>query len=122
MIGRFHVDLNAIPAMAGQAMRLPMIFWQDRNKQSVLNITGYSAKCTLLDVDGNVLVAATSANGGITIVGASGTANVDSSGMSPAHAAIPAGTHSYAYELYNASGVLEFYMTGEWPYDPDLSP
>lgn len=123
MIGRFHADLTGyVACIAGQPLRLSMMFWQDRNKQSALDVTGYTAKCTLLNDAGTVLVASTTANGGITNGGTAGTMNVDSSGMSPAHSAIVAGAHTYAYELYGAGGALECYITGDLPFDTDVSP
>lgn len=123
MIGRYHSNLTGIvPALAGQGVYLPLVLYADVLKQNPSDLTGFTAQFTLLDTDNTALVAATTANGGVVISGVAGTINVMSASMSPAHDAIPAGAHHYTFELYNASGLLELYITGSWTFDPDLSP
>lgn len=123
MIGRYYANLTGIvAAIAGQAMRFTTVLYADALKQTRCDLTGFTAKCTLVDTAGAVLVAATTANNGITLSGSAGLISVDSSGISPAHSAISAGTHTYALELYNSSGVLELYISGQWLFDVDLSP
>ena len=124
MIGRFWANLTGVvAAMAGQPARLANTLYADTHRQTPLLLTGFTSNFTLDQIAGDGtatrIFTASTANGGITLTG--NVVTLDTSGMSPAPT-IPAGTHRYTWELFNASGHLELICSGEWLWDEDRSP
>lgn len=79
------------------------------------NLTGCTGRFALrkLGTTGDLLLEGTTANAAMVFGGALGTIAIDSSQITPAHAAIPAGIHAFSIEVRNASNQLLWYIDGQ---------
>lgn len=79
------------------------------------NLTGCTGRFALrsLGSTGALLLEGTTANAAMVLGGVAGTVVIDSSAISPAHAAIPEGVHAYCIEIFSSGGVLLWYIDGQ---------